>query len=238
MGPVNTTPPPPYLPGPKVQWEWIAAGWNLFLQQWQPWVLNILVFLAAMFLPVGLIMVASFASLPLLNERINPAALLVVGALTLLLLLFTAAVMSFLAAGLYRSAFKQLHGGQVELGDLFSGTDVFVQMFAVNLIIMGASLVGLFLCILPAFLVAGLCFFAAPLVAIRRMGPVEAIKTSVETTKRDLLPFTLFAMVVYILAGIGGNFCYVGLLASYPLLFTVTAVAFRDCLGGSTASPR
>ena len=57
---MNTTTPPPYLSGPKVQWEWIAAGWNLFLQQWQPWVLNILVFLAAMFLPVGLIMVASF----------------------------------------------------------------------------------------------------------------------------------------------------------------------------------
>jgi uncharacterized membrane protein len=233
---VNTI--PPAYTAPKVQWEWIAAGWNLFLQQWQPWVLNILIFMTAMFVPVGLIMVASFASLSLLNEKLSPAAILTVITLTLLLLLLTAAVQSFLAAGLYRSAFKQLQGGQVELADLFSGTDVFVPMFAVNLIIMGASLIGLFFCILPAFLVAGLCFFAAPLVALRRSGPIRAIKTSIETTKHDLLPFTLFAVTVYLLAGIGGNLCYVGLLATYPLLFTVTAVAFRDCLGGNTAGPR
>ncbi len=233
---MSTIPPPyaPYTSGPKVQWEWIAAGWNLFLQQWQAWVLNILIFLTAMFVPVGLIMVASFASLSLLNERISPAAILTVIALTLVLLLLTAGVLSFLAAGLYRSAFKQLQGGQVQLGDLFSGTDVFVPMFAVNLIIMAASFVGMLFCVLPAFLVAGLCFFAAPLVALRRSGPIQAIKTSIETTKHDLLPFTLFAMAVYLLAGIGGNFCYVGLLATYPLLFTVTAVAFRDCLGGTT----
>ncbi len=227
---MNTT-PPAYPTGPKVQWEWIAAGFNLFLQQWQAWVLNILIFLIALFVPLGLILIASFVSIPLLTERANPIGIAVVIGLSALLMLVMAAVLGFLAAGLYRSAFKQLKGGQIELRDLFSGTDVFVQMFAVNVIMMVASFVGLLFCILPAFLVGGLCFFAPALVALRGAGPIEAIRTSIETTKHDLLPFTLFALVVYLLAGVGGNFCYVGLLATYPLLFTVTAVAYRDCLG-------
>lgn len=227
---VNNT-PPAYSPAPKVQWEWIGAGFNLFLEQWQPWVLNILIFLIVLFIPLGLVMIASFVSVPLLTERANPVSIAVVIALCLVLMLFTAAVLALLTAGLYRSAFKQLRGEQVELKDLVSGTDVFVPMVAVNLIIMAASLVGFFLCILPALLVGGLCFFAPALVAIRGLGPVEAIKTSIETTKQNVLPFALFALVVYLLAGIGANFCYVGLLATYPLLFTVTAVAYRDCLG-------
>jgi hypothetical protein len=43
--------------------------------------------------------------------------------------------------------------------------------------------------------------------------------------------FTLFAIVVSLIASAGSYACYVGLLATYPLMFTMTAVAYRDCFG-------
>src|SRR5213078_3727860 len=60
---------------------------------------------------------------------------------------------------------------------------------------------------------------------------IDAMSKSYNMVKRDLLMFTLFVFVVGLISQIGANFCWIGLLATYPLLFTMTAVAYRDCFG-------
>jgi hypothetical protein len=62
-------------------------------------------------------------------------------------------------------------------------------------------------------------------------GTIDAIKASVEVTKRDWLMFTLFAIALALIAGAGGIACGVGVLATYPLLFLGHALAYRDLVG-------
>jgi hypothetical protein len=57
------------------------------------------------------------------------------------------------------------------------------------------------------------------------------MQTSYELAKRNWLMFTLFAFVVQLLASLGAYACYIGILATLPLMFTIAAVAYRDCFG-------
>ncbi len=63
------------------------------------------------------------------------------------------------------------------------------------------------------------------------LGVTDAMRASYEVTRQNLLMFTLFAVVLPLLAGLGAFACYVGLLVTYPLFFTIMAVAYRDCFG-------
>jgi uncharacterized paraquat-inducible protein A len=63
------------------------------------------------------------------------------------------------------------------------------------------------------------------------MGVFEAMRASRDLTQRKLLMFVLFAFLVQLIVSAGTYACYVGLLATWPLMFTITAVAYRDCFG-------
>jgi len=126
---------------------------------------------------------------------------------------------------------EQLRGGRLEFKDLFSGGDCFFRVLGATIVVGLLVMVATMLCIIPGFIVSGLLFFTVPLIVERRMGVFEAMGASYEATKPNLLMFTLFAFVVSLIASAGYYACYVGLLATYPLLFTMTAVAYRDCFG-------
>jgi uncharacterized membrane protein len=132
---------------------------------------------------------------------------------------------------MYRSALKQLRGGRIGFGDLFSGSDCFLRLLGATLVAGALGTIGLLLCVIPGLLVGGLFLFTAPLIVDRNLGVIEAMRMSRELTRRNLLLFTLFALVVAIIAWVGSYVCYVGLLVSYPLLFTIMTVAYRDCFG-------
>ena len=90
---------------------------------------------------------------------------------------------------------------------------------------------GAIFCILPGLVVAGLLYFTIPLIVERNLGVIEALQTSFEKTKRAWFMFTLWAIVVNLLAQLGVVACGVGLLASFPLLFTMASIAYRDTFG-------
>src|SRR5262249_45837947 len=89
----------------------------------------------------------------------------------------------------------------------------------------------LVLCIIPGLIIAGLLYFTTPLIIQARLGVFEAMRESKEVIQRNLLMFTLFAFVVSLIAQSGQYLCYVGLLATLPLQFTIGVVADRDCFG-------
>jgi hypothetical protein len=62
-------------------------------------------------------------------------------------------------------------------------------------------------------------------------GTIDAIKASIEVTKRDWIMFTIFAVALYIISAAGALACGVGVLATLPLLFLGQALAYRDCVG-------
>jgi len=217
---------------PIVRWgDWISEGWRMFAEQWQAWVVHMLVYFLILLIP----MAPFYAAIIALNltaargqEPQPPVALFLLVPVLILVLLLASA---YLMGGSYYSAFKQLRGERIELRDLFSGGRYFPRMVGALLLIGVLGILGAMLCVIPAFIVGGLFFFTLPLIVDRNLGVLEAMRASRELTQQNLFMFTLFAFVVSLLSSLGAYACYVGLLVSYPLLFTITVVAYRDCFG-------
>jgi hypothetical protein len=237
---MNNNPAPP-----RVRFgDWISEGWKMFTQQWKGWVTLSLGFFGAVVVPIGaflLVMyVMMFATMTTVGPRGGPPEIpvmtilfLYLGIFALIIVLMPVAV--FVMGGAYRAAFKQLRGGRVEFRDLFSARDCYWRLLGATLIHFALAALGAMLCVIPAFIVAGLFFFTMPLIVERNLGVFEAMRASRDVTQPNLLMFTLFAFVVQLIASAGSYACYVGLLASWPLMFTITAVAYRDCFGVSGA---
>lgn len=221
--------------------DWISEGWKMFTEQWKGWVTLSLGFFAVVIVPIGVSIVAFyiavFTTLMAQQNRRGappqvPAALFLIfylGLFALMIVLLPLTVL--LMGGAYRAAFKQLRGGSIEFRDLFSARDCYWRLLGATLIHSVLGFIGALLCIIPGLIVAGLLFFTAPLIVEQDLGVFEAMRASSELAKRNLLMFTLFAFVVQFLASAGAYACYVGFLFTWPLMFTIAVVAYRDCFG-------
>src|SRR5262249_33822023 len=132
---------PPYLTGakqmqqlnaPGVRWEWISEAWNLFTKQWSVWVLMILVMYLimipvylAVYLPLFGVMMAAATTAPQITDSLGTP---MVSLITLVAMLVIYTISLWLYGGLYNSAFKQLRGEQIAVGNLFSGGKYLARM--------------------------------------------------------------------------------------------------------------
>lgn len=217
---------------PKVRFgDWIGEGWNMFAEEWKVWVLNALVLSLVTVVPMieiyVLMLVITAASAEGGGAGLGAAmlALIFVGAILLALL------STFLIGGMYHTAFKQLRGEPISTRDLFSAGDRFPSLLGAGILVGVLIMIGALLCIIPAFILAGALYFTFPLVVERRLSAGEAIQTSRDATRGDLFMFVLFALVVSLIAQAGSYLCYVGMLVTWPLQFTIGAIAYRDCFG-------
>jgi hypothetical protein len=226
-----------------VRWEWISEAWNLFTKQWSAWVLMILVMSLvmlviyfAMYIPIFGLIVASTPTFPQDGE-IPTAPVFPVGLLLLYPVFFLAivGVASWLMGGIYNAAFKQLRGEQIGLGDLFSGGRHFLRLLGASILVSIAVGIGSVLCIIPGLIVGGLTFLTYPMIVEGGKGAIDAIKASIEVTKKEWIMFTIFALALGFIAQVGVLACGVGVLATFPLLFLGQALAYRDCVGMPSA---
>lgn len=228
---------------PEVRFgEWISEGWKMFTEQWKGWVtISLGIFVAAV-VPIGGFMIFMYISMLMSQQGPRgappqfPMAMFLafyLGLFAIIIVLLPLTVL--LIGGAYRAAFKQLRGGRVEFRDLFSARDCYWRLLGATITLSLLSVIGMMLCVIPAFILAGLLFFTLPLIVERDLGVFEAMRASRDVTQRNLLMFTLFAFVVQLIASAGSYACYIGLLVSWPLMFTITVVAYRDCYGVSGA---
>jgi hypothetical protein len=162
--------------------------------------------------------------------------------MTLLATLVINIVLLWLYGGLYNAAFKQLRGEQVTVGNLFSGSKYLARMLGIALpfgigyaIIYQLSPLLYFVLLIPALILVGPALFMFPMIVEGGKGSIDAIKASIEVAKRDWIMFTLFFIILGILASAGILACGFGVLATLPLLFLGQALAYRDCVGMSGA---
>src|SRR5262249_17833366 len=137
---------------------------------------------------------------PLLFLMIFPSFLILIG------------VSAMLGCGMYKTAFKQLTGGQIAVADLFSGMECVVPVLLATICHTVLVLVGLLFCIIPGLIISGLLYFTTPLIIQARLGVFDAMRESKEVVQKNLLMFMLFAFVVSLIAQSGQYLCYVGLL--------------------------
>src|SRR5262245_6303155 len=214
---------------PSVRWEWISEAWNLFTRQWSVWVLMILVMALvgmAIYLPFLGIFMAMAPSFPQDGEI--PIGLLMLYPALILAILSASA---WMLGGIYNAAFKQIRGEQIAVGDLFSGGQYFGRILGALLLIAIAANIGGILCLIPGLIVYGLTFLTYPMIVEGGKGTIDAIKASIDVTKRDWIMFTIFAVALYLIAIAGSLACGIGALATLPLLFLGQALAYRDLVG-------
>src|SRR5215469_3620593 len=149
--------------------DWISEGFRMFIEQWQAWVLQSLVMIIVLFAIMAIEFFGFFGVAALAGTTLGDSSVVLILLLLPLFLGLSIILGSALVCGMYKSAFKQLRGGRIELNDLFSGLDRFLPVVLAQLLIGALTLVGALCCIIPAYIVAGLFYFTMPLIIDRNL---------------------------------------------------------------------
>lgn len=229
---------------PKIRFEVISEAWQLFTQQMKTWVIAMVIFVVVMMVPgmvMGVVMVGSGVLGSAMGDHGGGVvALLGLGVGMVVGGLLLAVVATLLMGGLYRMAIKQIRGEPIELSDLWSITDVWMNLVGAGLLIGAAMVVGAMACIVPMYIVGGLLMLTIPLIVDKKMGVMEAATLSWNTLKQEWLMAAVLYFVLNFVAGLGAMALYIGMLFTYPLLFLGTALVYRDFIlggAGGTAVP-
>jgi len=221
----------------QADWNWVSRGWDLFLEQWQMWLLNTGFFLVAVvislsgFVPLWFWMLEGFYQG--YANWLSP--LLWIG---LLVFFLGSGIAAFLYAGLYKCAERQLRGERIQVEDLVSAGDRFTILIGVQGIVFVLVLIGSLFCFLPGLVVGALMFFTTPAVVLGKRDAREAIDESYRLMSADVPNLLVLGIVTNLIASVGSNICFIGLLASIPISVLITTVAYYDCTGVKPVTPR
>ena len=212
----------------KVSFEWIGEAWKLFVSSAPVWVSAIIV---AVYAPLCIDLFITFAiglshkiagaGTPIHALTHTPAGL------TFGLALLNAVFCAFIGGGLAQMALKQARGEAITFRDIFAGGPLFSRMLVfglVSAVLIGAGSVFF---VIPGVFLAGLLI---PALALTASG--EHVGTAISRSVKTMWPDRWIAMGLAFVLGtvtlIGLGFATIGLLATLPLCFLVSALAHRD----------
>ena len=137
---------------------------------------------------------------------------------------------SFLYGGIFLTAVKQVRGEPTDIGDLFKGGPLLLNMLGFTLLYLLGTVVGLVFCLVPGFLVSGLLFPAYAMIA-EGDGVMDAISRSVDGMKKDLWNAAGFIFVMGLLVAVSYLAFCLGEFVTIPMLWLVSVLAYRDMIG-------
>jgi uncharacterized membrane protein len=136
-----------------------------------------------------------------------------------------------LLAGFFIVSTKKLLYGRFELGDFFKGFNFFVAALVASLLIAVFTFVGTLFCIIPGLVIAAIYQFTYLFIIDKKMDFWPAMQASYALVKNDLFGFTIFFIAAVLLNVIGFLCCIVGVLATMPILYAATTVAYKELVG-------
>jgi uncharacterized membrane protein len=217
-------------------WSWIAQGWELFKRQPGMWIgmvlLGFVIFIAAAFIPVvGGLAMTLFGPVFAAGIMIGCKALDSGGELEL----------GHLFAG-----FRERTGTLIGVGALYLAATL-VVMLVVGLVMgvgmftmmgggdpqavaglgmtMVLAMLVMFALLLPAVMAVWL---AAPLVVFHDHGAVEAMKGSFSGCLKNMLPFLLYGVVLFVLSILASLPLLLGWLVLGPVFGASIYTSYRD----------
>jgi uncharacterized membrane protein len=148
------------------------------------------------------------------SDRMTP--LMVVGALFLVAMVIIVGIMGVLGFG---GAVGMMAGGMTGSSKSFAA-GMGVSLFAM--------LVGLVLFVLVTMAL----WFAPPLVALRGVAPMDAMRLSFAASMKNVVPFLLWG-IIYIIASIIASIPFgLGWLVLAPVLLLTVYTSYKDVFGG------
>jgi uncharacterized membrane protein len=112
------------------------------------------------------------------------------------------------------------NGTEPRIDDLFSQMKLFLPLLGFSFIVFLATLVGLFLFVLPGFgvvlVVTFGCLYMIPLMTDQKMGLIEAIKSSWAAAIGDSVADHIVVVILYIGLIATGSSIFIGTLLTLP----------------------
>jgi uncharacterized membrane protein len=145
------------------------------------------------------------------------------------------AISTFFQVGLIRIFLAIARGQPAEFGTLFSGSDRFLPLLGVTVLMVLSVGLGFLLFIVPG-VILGLGLFASMYYVVdAEMAPVDALRASWEATRGQKGEILLLGLIGLGLGLLGLLTCCVGLLATVPLYSLAMAIAFTRISGRGPA---
>jgi len=221
--------------------EWMSEAFTLFAREWQTWVVQGIVFYLAILLPIGLALGVSLPALLAAIAAAGPAGqssndAVLGGAMAIYLgAMFTAYpvtlfLVSWLMAGMMRTAARQLRGEPISVGHLFSGGSAIWPLVGAGILLYLGVGLGSACFILPGLLLMGLWIFVHPLIAERGDGVFAAFRESWEITKPHMWMYLLWAILISLVMS-AGSLVICGVIATLPLSILMWMISYRDAVG-------
>lgn len=253
--PPGYTPPPGYgpppvfgKPGPDIgaglKWAWNAFTQNAFplVGSLVIWMLTAVVLFGV---PYGMAFVlaeptsTTYREYSEYSEYSSTSSSLQFGAASIVLVV-VASVLLWLTIGALTSAlltgYLKIADGQPVTLASFLKPNRLGAMLGLQLLIMAATLIGFILCIVPGIIV-GFLTILAPLALLDRGLPViEAIKTSVNLVKANIVPVLLMYLITAALGTVGQFACLIGLFVAIPVSYLYQVYVYRE-LSGRPVTP-
>ena len=219
----------------RIKYSWIGEAWDFFKQSPGVWIVATLVFGA---LYLGLVFLWGAATgawsgmgdvgavplywLSYVDRKATDISISIVD------LVFD----PFTFACLFSLALRQVDGEVITFADIFKGRRFYVQMLLPNLILMVTSLAGSLMCCLGISVPLARLFPAFGLIVDGKKAST-AMSLSLDATRADWLNSTGFVFVFWLLMAASAIPVGIGLLATFPMMFLVGAIATRDLFGGA-----
>lgn len=233
------TPPGGYPPAPggfgqapgsggaDVVMDGVKYGWKKFTENVGPFLIGGLIWFAGLALVLGLFYTLLIVGAALGSDSGSSAGLgLGFGVSTLVFVAIATLLGAFLQAAFYNASLKVAAGQKLEVNDFFKLPNL-GQALGTAILVGIATGIGYFLFVLPGIAVMIFSIFAIVIALDRGVGPVDAIKASVELVRANLVPVLLLALAVYILSSIGSFVCGVGILATFPIGTLAVVFVYR-----------
>lgn len=232
-----------YVPPGRVNFGWLQEAFELFQANIGVWILTVL---AVFIVPavvggiIGAVIGAgsvlsggggqpSFGSSPF-GSHGSPLTGGLSPGLSALIRIGSALYTAFLYGGVYQMTVKQVRGEAISPADIFSGGPLFLKMLGFNILFSLALVIGLLLFVVPGLLVVALMLPAYALLA-EGESISNAISRSVEAMKQDMWSAVGFVVVLGLVVLLSAIPCGLGLFVTYPIIWLVSALAYRDMIG-------
>jgi hypothetical protein len=175
-------------------------------------------------------------------------ALILMTVVCLAVSLLTAGVMGpVVMAGFFQSIIRMMREARApRVEDLFSQMRLFLPLLAFSIVVGLAVLVGTMLFILPGLAIALVatfgCLYVLPLMTDRRMGLIEAVKTSWQMALQESVADHIVVVILFVgLMAVGGS-VFIGILFTQPFAMVFMVSVFLERIGtppaqGAAAPP-
>lgn len=153
--------------------------------------------------------------------------------------MFASVIIAPLHVRFMRGTLSLLRGGEFTMGDLFKGKGDTLRAVGLMIILQCVMMVAMMFFYFPALLLGCLFMFSFPVMADRKVGPIEAMKASMELVKPKYWYVLLYMFLCSMLASLASAIPVVGAIASLPIMTVMILVGYRSLLGETqTATAR